>query len=388
MVEQQPIDQKKIDDHDDEIDLIALAKKVWNSRKVIFIALGIGTALGLFVALGSTKKYTVSSVMVPQVSTGGAKSGLGGLAALAGINIDMTQNPDLSPVIYPKIVSSVPFLLEMMHTPVKFDDVAQPVSLIDYVNVYQKKTVIGTVSKYTIGLPGVIMKAFKKKPKTITLTDNGTKQPIVLTEEEYEMLKGMGEVISLSVDIKEGYLTLTVNLSEPLAAAQLAQKAQELLQKEITKFKIEKAQAELNFIQGRYDVAKADMEKVQVNLAAIEDRGKFFTSEFSSLEKKRTITRFNIASAVFQQLATQLEQAKIQVAKDTPVFTVVEPVTIPSPDSGKPSKKMVLLIWIFLGGVAGVGFIFAKEFYQTIKMKWNESETEVPLTSKDEQESK
>jgi hypothetical protein len=359
---------------EEEIDLIALAKKVWNGRKTIFIALGIAAVLGLFMALGATKKFSVSTVMVPQVATGGAKSGLSGLAALAGINMDMTQNPELSPVIYPKIVSSIPFKLEMMNVPIKFEDVDFPVSLIDYVNVYKKKTVIGTITKYTIGLPGIIMKAFKGKTKIPVAPSDGSNQPIYLTKEQYELVKAMNEIMSLSVDIKEGYLTLTVNLSDPVAAAQFAQKAQELLQKEIIKFKIEKAQAELNFIQGRYDLAKAEMEKAQVDLAVNEDRSRFFTSELSSVGKERIQTRYNIAYAVYQQLATQLEQAKIQVAKDTPAFTIVEPVTVPSPDSGKPSKKMILLIWIFVGGVVGVALIFAKEFYQTIKTKWNETE--------------
>jgi hypothetical protein len=362
---------------EEEIDIIALLKKVWNGRKTIFIALGVGTILGLFVALGTTKKYTVSTVMVPQVASGSAmKSSLGGLAALAGINMDMTQNPDLSPVIYPQIISSVPFLLEMMNTPIKFEEVNQPVSLIDYVNVYQKKTVLGTVAKYTIGLPGVIMTAIKGETKMVAVP-SGENKLISLTSDQYQMLRAMDKIISLNVDTKQGYLTLTVNLSEPLAAAQFAQKAMELLQKEITKFKIEKAQAELNFIQGRYDVAKAEMEKAQVDLATNTDRSRFFTSELSSISTDRIQTRYNIAFTVFQQMATQLEQAKIQVAKDTPVFTVVQPVTIPSPVDGKPNKKMILLIWIFLGGIAGVIIVFAKQFLVDLKNKWNKTEEKI-----------
>jgi len=65
------------------------------------------------------------------------------------------------------------------------------------------------------------------------------------------------------------------------------------------------------------------------------------------------------------------EQAKIQVKKDTPVFTIIEPVTVPS-EKSKPNRLMILFIWFFLGGVVGAGTVFGHGFIEPLKKKWME----------------
>jgi LPS O-antigen subunit length determinant protein (WzzB/FepE family) len=34
---------------------------------------------------------------------------------------------------------------------------------------------------------------------------------------------------------------------------------------------------------------------------------------------------------------------------------------------------MIVFIWIFLGGILGVGIVFGREFLGDIKSKWNET---------------
>ncbi len=356
---------------DDEIDFLALVKTIWAGRKTIVLSVIIGAILGIFIALLSPKEYTASTVMTPQ--TGGeGQSKLGGLAALAGISLDINPTAELSPMVYPQIVSSIPFQLELMNVPVNFSEIAQPVSLFDYYTKYNKSSVLGSIKKYTIGLPGVIINAIKGKPKELVLPNDSSKQPILLTEDQYSVKKALDGIVSLDVNAKGGYLTLTVKMPEALAAAQLAQKAQDLLQKTITEFKIEKAKANLDFIQGRYNETKVEFEKAQVSLAIVRDRNKNFTSGLYQIETDRSQTRYTISFAVFQELAKQLEQAKIQVKKETPVFTIVEPVSVPV-EKSKPNRPMILLIWIFLGGIVGVGIVFGKAYLKDIRTKWNET---------------
>jgi len=78
-----------------------------------------------------------------------------------------------------------------------------------------------------------------------------------------------------------------------------------------------------------------------------------------------------IANGIYQQLAGQLEQAKIQVKRDTPAFTIVEPVTVPI-EKSKPRRTMILIIGVFLGGVVGSGLIYVNTFLFKLKKKWNE----------------
>ena len=161
---------------------------------------------------------------------------------------------ELTPLAYPQIVSSVPFRLKMMHTPIHYEKCDTLISMFDYANSeYNKPSAIDMVKKYTIGLPGVIMGAMRKAPEEVTIatndtTDSGEPRPLVVTRDENKMLERMGQVISLAVDKKEGYITLTVNGSEPIQTAELALKAQQLLQDEVTRFRIEKSQSELDYI--------------------------------------------------------------------------------------------------------------------------------------------
>ena len=82
------------------------------------------------------------------------------------------------------------------------------------------------------------------------------------------------------------------------------------------------------------------------------------------------VRELNIASSVVEQLATQLEQAKLQVNKDTPVFTVIEPVSVPFERSA-PKRSLIVVIWTFLGVVLSTGYILvkdpAKEIFASIK---------------------
>ena len=358
-------------------DLLVIVKTMWTNRRTIIIGVITGTILGLIFALLAPKEYSASTVIVPQMGNDsqsklGGLGGLNGLAALAGININMNQASELSPLVYPQIVGSIPFQLELMNTPLNFQDYPKPITLLEY---YTKSggttSLIGTIRKYTIGLPGVLIKAIKGKPKELLLPSDSTNLPILLTSDQFMVTQIIDKLVTLDLNSKEGYILLTTRLPEALAAAQLAQKAQTLLQRYITEFKIEKGKADLNFIQGRYNEIKTEFEKAQVSLALVNDRNKNFTSGLPQIEADRIQTRYSIAYSVYQELAKQLEQAKIQVKKETPVFTIIQPVTVPSLRS-KPKRTTILVIWIFLGGITSTIIVFSRDFITSNKKKWKE----------------
>jgi uncharacterized protein involved in exopolysaccharide biosynthesis len=361
---------------EDEIDLIDLAKTVWGGRKFIIKTVLIFLLLGFVIAIFSEKEYTSSSTMVPQLSSSKSKlSGLSSLAAMAGFNLDMNmEKSELSPYIYPQIVQSVPFQLELMEAPFKFEGIDQPVSIYEYYMEYAKPNVISLVMKYTVGLPFLLLKAIKPaKPDVLPAlaSDSLLFTPITLTEDQESIRKMLADRVTLETNDKEGYVVLKTVSHDPKVAAQVAHKAQELLQKYITEFKIKKATAQLNFINERYAEKKKEFEKAQTNLAAFVDRNKNVTSAMARMEQDRLQNEYKLAFEVYSQLAQQLEQAQIQVKEDTPVFSIIKPVTVPI-EKSKPNRPMILVIWTFLGGIIAVGWIFGKQFLATVKTKWNE----------------
>lgn len=358
---------------EDEIDLIALAKTAWDGRKIIIRSVILFMFIGLFVALLTPNEYTATTTMIPQVSSGSTKlGGLSSLAAMAGFNINMNQaGNEISPMLYPQIISSIPFQLEIMNTNFHFPGSDQKVSLYKYYTEIKEPGLLQTIKKYSIGLPFVILKWIKGE-KTQASGSKTTNNLIALSEEEEEIRKLLDESIQLEVNDKDGYLSLSVKSFDAELAAQIAQKALSMLQKHITQLKIEKTSAQLDFIQERYNENKRIFEGAQNKLADFQDKNKNVTTAHALTEKEKLQREYQLSYNVFSELAQQLEQAKIQVKEDTPVFSIIKPVSVPSKKS-KPQRSIMLIIWTFFGGAVGIGWIFAKEFLQTIKKQWKET---------------
>lgn len=349
---------------ENEIDLIEVIRKLWAKRKFIIKVTVVCACLGILVALFSAKEFTASCTMVPQTGEKNASGGLGGLAAMAGINLGSMGSGDvLSPKIYPKILSSVPFQKELMQTEIKFDEYEQPVRLMDYYTAdeYQKFSLVGTIFKYTFGLPGLIMGAIRGEQPEIVLPASSEAAIQTLSKDENDCIKILEGKVSINVNDKEGYVTLSANMPEPVAAAQLASKVQTMLQKYITEFKIEKAQANLDFIEERYADAKGQFEKRQDSLAKFRDANRNFASAVAKTTEERLSNEYTVALGVYSELAKQREQANIQVKENTPVFTIVEPVTVPS-ERSKPKRGLICVAFTFLGAFLGIGLVLVLPF--------------------------
>ena len=367
---------ENINQEEQGIDFMALAKKVWIGRKTVYKALAVFLVLGLISAFTMKRVYNVQSVMVPQMASKGASSSLSSLASLAGFDLGTSNmgGAELSPLVYPQIVNSVPFRLKLLYTPLHWEKADTAVNMLTYAKEYNKPGFFSYVKKYTIGLPGVILGLFKGKEKEVMVSplqsagDNGEPKPIRLTKDEEKMLPMVGQAVNLSVDKKEGLIMLSVTGTEPLQTAELALKAQQLLQEEITKFRTQKAQDQLNYVQARYNEIKAETESYQNALATIKDRSQEMLTTKSRIEMERIQTKYNIASAIYQEMAKQLEQSKMQVKKDTPVLTVIQPVTVPTQPANSRMKS--LFGWIFFGLVVGCGIVLAKDYLPKLKEKF------------------
>jgi capsular polysaccharide biosynthesis protein len=361
---------------EDEIDIIALAKNIWESRKFIIKTVIIFAIIGVAVALLSPTQYTASTKMVPQVSGGSSRmGGLSSLASMAGVNLNLNQeSSELLPQTYPQILQSVPFQLKLMQSKFIFSEIEQPVSLFEYYTEYSKPGVLSVIKKYTLGLPGVISKAIKGEEKTTSHTSRKNGETINLTKEQEQVRKIISNNISLEINDKDGFVQLSSSFHEAELSAQVAQKAQELLQHYITGFKIEKATERLDFIEERYQEKKKEFQEAQATLAAFRDRNKNVTSAMALTQQERLQNEYQLAFEVYSSLAQQLEQARIKVKEDTPVFSVIQPVTVPQ-ESTKPKRKIILIIWIFLGGVVSIGWIFALQYLESAKKHWKEIDT-------------
>ncbi|VAW27223.1 hypothetical protein MNBD_BACTEROID07-1813, partial [hydrothermal vent metagenome] len=299
--------------------------------------------------------------------------GLSSLAAMAGVNLNVSGGSELSPMVYPEIVQSIPFKKALMQTKLNFQGIDHPVTYYDYYTKYAKTSLLGNVMKYTIGLPGTIKKAIFAKKKATTKPLADTSRLTWLTNAQESLAKNLDNTVYVNVDNKTGNVSLTAIMPEPLAAAQLGQRAQQLLQQFIINYKIKKTKAQLNFIQGRYLYRKKAFEEAQGRLARFIDQNRNVSTAVAQAQQERLQNEYQLAFGVYSSLAQQLEQAKIQVKQETPVFSIIQPVTVPN-QRFKPKRTQILIIWTFIGLIIGIGWVFGKEYFDKVKVEWEEKE--------------
>lgn len=363
---------------EEEIDIMAIILRLWEKKRFIIKVTCVFAVLGVFVAIFSPKEYTASCVVVPETKGGAfSSSSLGGLAAMAGINLGASSGGEmLSPVMYDKLIKNIDLRKELMQTPINFEEYQEPVTILDYYTNpdYAKTSVLGAVKKYTIGLPFVILKAIRgdKPAPEVELPSEGPKLS-AYTQDELKCIKAFAQQFSVVTDKKNGDVSITARMPEALAAAQVAEAVKNLLQKYVIELKLQKAEVNYEYIKQRYDEAKVVFEEKQKEYAQFQDANKVLTSALSKAKEEQMRSEFNVAKDLFNQLTTQLVQAEMKIKEDIPILTVVEPVQVPLEKSA-PKRIQILFIWCFLGGVLGCGLILGCDWLkeQGFKNKWVE----------------
>ena len=337
---------------DDEIDLIALLKTVFVSRRFVIKTTILFAVVGVIMASTSPVKYTASSTFVPQLSEGQTSSPLGGLASLAGINLSAimgSQPQEISPSLYPQIAESIPYRLALLDATVESNT-----SFRDYILTQSGGVaILPLLKKYTIGLPGLLLN------KQSDNNENLDTSLFQITEQDKDLFEFLAQVVSIEVDDQQGLVSIRVELADRMVAAQLAQAATDLLQSNIIAFKSQSARNNLDFIERQYESKRQEFEEIQDSIAVFKDQNLNITSSLYQNQLTRLESQFTVTSSVFQELAGQVEQAKIQVNKDTPIFTIIEPVSVPL-ERSKPKRTMMVIVWTFLGGLFSVGWVLVK----------------------------
>lgn len=345
---------------EDEIDLIEIVAKLWAKRMFIIKTTLIFMAIGLFIVIFTPNEYTASTTMVPQTGDKKVGGSLGGLAAMAGINLgSMSSGEVLSPSVYPKILNNINFQKELIYSKYNFEKACEPISYYDFVtnNDYASFNLLGFIKKYTIGLPGVIIGAIKGEPEEYLSSSSLNLKTIdKLSINEEKVIKTVFPNLNVSLNSKEGYISLSYKCGEPKVTAEVVLEAQKLLQKYITEFKIEKVRSNLEFVEKSYEEAKINFENKQSELARFRDANKNLSSAMARTQEEKLTSEYNLLLGIYTEIAKQKEQAKIAVTETTPILTVIEPVTIPTEKSG-PRRAMMIIGFIFLGLLAGMGWI-------------------------------
>ena len=313
----------------DEIDLIGLLKIAWNGRKQIIVISFVFVLIGVAAALLSPVIYSSSTTFINSQTESSPNSGLSGVASLVGINLGgLNSGSEIPATMYPQIGESIEFKRALLDS---YIDEKQQIKLEDF------------------------LADFNAVEKTVTENNN----PLFISKYEDELFNVINDVISISVNQKDGFVTISANMPESEYAANTCINARDILQKTVINSRIKSAKQKLDYSEQQLASKRIEFEEIQNKLAYFNDSNLNLVTSSVINEREKLEAEFQIINAVMIELSKQVEQRKLQVSEDTPVFSIVKEASMPVKRSS-PKRTQMVLIFGFIGLVTSISYTLAK----------------------------
>ena len=345
---------------EDEIDIIELVKKVWVGKKLIVITTILFFIIGCVVALLSPVVYTAQTTFIPQVSEdqmSSSKGGLGSLASLAGINLNQgsssTSDSYLSPLLYSKIANSDEFSLKLIEEELislNGDKFTLKEYMLSDTNV--SFNLIGFIKKYTIGF---FVKNDNKLKNNETV--NGYN---FISQEEFDLVNDFKQKFSIKLNDKDGYIEVIASDKDAFISTQLVKIVTKNLQSRIIELRTNKIKERLEYSKNQYELKQIEFNILQNNVADFKDSNKNISTARFMSELQKLESEYQLQQNILMTLASEFNNNKIKLNKDTPIFSVIDEVSVPNQRS-EPKRSLIALISIFLGVILSIGYLLVKD---------------------------
>lgn len=330
-----------------EIDLVDIFRKIIAIRRKLYKAIGVGFIIGMIVAVSIPKQYTVKVTLSPEMGSSKGGNGLAGLAAsFLGSSATTGEVSDaLNASLSSDIVSSTPFLLELLDMKVALSDERTDITLMDYLDRQSSPW-----WNYVIGLPGMVIGGVKSlfnsddNDNSLNKVKSGT---IELTKEEGIKVNVLKKNISASVDKKTAITSVSVTLQDPKVTAVVADSVVHKLQECIVGYRISKAEEDCIYLEKLYKERQQEYYVAQKKYADYVDTHDNLILQSVRAEQERLQNDMNLAYQVYSQVANQLQVARAKVQEEKPVFAVIEPAVVPQHTSSI-GLRIYVLLFIFL----------------------------------------
>jgi uncharacterized protein involved in exopolysaccharide biosynthesis len=375
MEENKNIQPPYMEEEYDEIDIMELLRKLLKDWKLILKWAIAAAVVGLVIGFSVPREFTVNAKLAPESVSRSGGGSLGSLASLAGINLGSVSTADaVYPDLYPDIVSSTPFVVELFPVQVSFKDGKELMTtdLYTYLKEYTRGPWWGKVTSAPFKLLGWFMGLFREKVEPVE--GYAALNPRELTQEQADIAKAIRGSIALSVDKKTSVISLAVTTQDPNVAARLSEEVISRLQTYVTSYRTEKSRKDLEYYETLYEESKEAYFASQQRYASYMDRNQGVILQRVKTEQERLQNEMNLNYQLYNACAQQLQTAKAKVQQETPVFTIINPPQVPLQRSNT-SKATILLASIFLGvAVAAVWILWGRDFFANLKKKDDEEE--------------
>lgn len=346
---------ENIEEH--SIDIIEIIKKIWLERVLISKVIILSFVIGCFVALLSPVVYTSQTTFVPQVSGDDMSSNnkLGSLASLAGINLDATKvNSDsyLSPLVYTNIIDSEEFSHRLLSEEL-INSKGDKFTIREYLLLNGSHfNPVGFIKKYTIGL-------FLNN-KTNEINSDLLKNYNFISDEDFKLLNSFRGKFDIELNSKDGYIKVFATDENPFISSQIVSKITKSLQSKIIEIRTNKISERLEFSKEQYELKQAEFDILQNKLAEFKDSNKSISTASFMSELQKLESEYQLQQNILINLASEYNNNKIKLNKDTPIFSVIDEVSVPN-ERSQPKRSIIVVIFVFIGFILSVVYTLAKK---------------------------
>lgn len=364
-------------DDDDEIDLVALARTVWEGRRTIAYSVLIFIGLGLFVAFGSNKEYTSQVKLMPEARQEMNMGRLGGLARQFGVGAQTQTSEGIPASLYPDVTRSLPLMMLLMDYEVYIDRYDTTASMFIYLTELNRPSPVDIAWNYSIELPltvfdgisGFFGEEDEAGQELLQEDPSQVVEIIRLNPMQWEVIEILRERIGTSYNEQSGTVEIRVEMPDPEVAAEVAHQVVLFLTDYITAYRTGKASDNVAFIEGRYEEARQRFEEAQERLARFRDENRGQLTELARTREQRLQSEYDLTFNLYNSMAERLEEARISLQEETPVVNVIEPAAVPDRRSS-PRRGLIMVICVMFGGIVGVGLIFGRKMVTHAREQW------------------
>lgn len=316
-------------------------RTILQNWKRLLIINGIVAVVSIAILLLLVKNYYDSTVTImPDYGSSSILGSLGGLAAMAGVNIGKTVPTE----IYNNLLYSESVLSPVIYARYKTKEFDKPVNLIEYYEI---------------------------EPKTVNKDE-----PEYLQERDMflQMVEKFNKsILSSSIDRKTTILTATIRSDEPALSAEISNNLLKSLDEYVRTKRKSNAKEQRIYIEKRTDQVKDSLRLTEEVLKKFREQNRIVSqSPQLLLEQTRLMRNIEILQTVYIELTKQMELIKLEEVKDSPIINIMEEAGIPIKKAG-PKRSVYLIVILFVSSAISIGWLFLidklKSYYKLLKGK-------------------
>jgi uncharacterized protein involved in exopolysaccharide biosynthesis len=353
------LENTQIQQHTDSeitIDISKILKVIGKNKWIILIVTILFSGIGVFIAINTPNEYVSQVQILPELESKDAAGGLSkfkSLAGLAGVDLSsLSSSEAVRPDLYPNILQSTPFLMDVMNLKIYTYKYKQTLAISRFLAENNKREL---ATKIFGESDEKDKDAILINPKDIPL------ETIRLDKKQDELIKDLQKRIGATLDKKSGVINISVKMQDPVVAATLVKYAQDYLTKYVAKYRTEKTQKDISFLNERLSEAKRRYDNALYAYSSYQDRNKSLFLNIAKDEGKKLQYEVDLSYNLYAELAKQLEEAKIKVHRETPIFKVLEPAQIPVKKS-EPKRSVMVIGFAFLGLILSLVFVLVRNY--------------------------